>query len=177
MILEKYKKEAIPQLKEKFEYKNNFAVPKISKVTVNTGIGKALKDKKIQDTIIKDLSKITGQKPVFSKAKKAISGFDIREGMKVGVKATLRGKKMYEFLDRLVVAALPRIRDFQGIPSKSVDHQGNLTIGIKEHIIFPEISHEEVNFIFGMEITIVTDTKKREEALELFKLLGFPIQK
>ncbi len=177
MIFEKYKKEVLPKLKEKFGYKNNFAVPKIIKVTVNTGLSKALKDKKMQDIIVKDLAAITGQKPVFTKAKKAISGFNIREGMKVGARVTIRGKKMYEFLDRLIIATLPRIRDFQGIPHTSIDQQGNLTIGIKEHIIFPEISHEEIKFIFGLETTIVTDTKNKEEALELFKLLGFPIQK
>lgn len=176
MILEKYKKEVIPAMKEKFGYRNDLAVPRITKVAVNTGIGKALKDEKMQETISKDLAMITGQKPVPCLAKGAISGFKIRKGMKVGLKTTLRGKKMYEFLDRLVGATIPRIRDFRGLLEKSIDKEGNLTIGIKEHIIFPEIAHEDVRLIFGLEITVVTDAKKREEAVELFKLLGFPIK-
>lgn len=177
MILEKYKKEAIPAIKEKFGYKNNFAVPKITKVVVNTGIGKALKDEKIQETIAKDLTMITGQKPSPTQARWAISGFKIRKGMKVGLKITLRGKRMYEFLDRLVGTAIPRIRDFRGIPEKSIDKGGNLTIGIKEHIVFPEIAHENIKLIFGLEVTVVTNAKDKKEAVELFKLLGFPIKK
>ena len=177
MILEKYKKEVIHAMKEKFGYKNDLAVPKIVKVVVNSGIGKALKDKKIQETITKDLTLITGQKPVSTLAKGAISGFKIRKGMVVGLKTTLRGKRMYNFLDRLVGAAIPRIRDFRGIPEKSIDKEGNLTIGIKEHIIFPEIAHEDVRSIFGFEITVVTNAKKRTESVELFQLLGFPIKK
>lgn len=176
MILEKYKKEAIPQMKEKFGYRNNLAVPKITKVVVNTGIGKALKDEKMQETIAKDLATITGQKPSPTQSKGAISGFKIRKGMKVGLKITLRGKRMYEFLDRLIGATIPRIRDFRGIPEKSIDNGGNLTIGIKEHIVFPEIAHENVKLIFGLEITVVTNAKKQEEAIELYKLLGFPIK-
>ena len=176
MILEKYKKEVIPAMKEKFGYQNDLAVPGIIKVVINTGIGKTLKDEKMQETISKDLAMITGQKPVPCLAKGAISGFKIRKGMKVGLKTTLRGKNMYEFLDRLVGAAIPRIRDFRGLPEKSIDKEGNLTIGIKEHIVFPEIAHEDVRLIFGLEITVVTDAKKREEAVELFKLLGFPIK-
>ncbi len=177
MILEKYKKEVIHAMKEKFGYKNDLAVPKIVKVVVNAGIGKALKDQKIQETITKDLALITGQKPVSTLARGAISGFKIRKGMVVGLKITLRGKRMYNFLDRLVGAAIPRIRDFRGIPEKSIDKEGNLTIGIKEHIIFPEIAHEDVKFIFGFEITIVVNAKKRKEAVALFQLLGFPIKK
>ena len=176
MILEKYKKEVIPTMKEKFGYQNDLAVPRIIKVAVNIGIGKALKDKKMQETISKDLAMITGQKPVPCLAKGAISGFKIRKGMKVGLKTTLRGKKMYEFLDRLVGATIPRIRDFRGLLEKSIDKEGNLTIGIKEHIVFPEIAHEDIGLIFGLEVTVVTNAKKRKEAIELFKLLGFPIK-
>ena len=176
MLLEKYKKEVIPQIKEKFGYKNNLAVPKIVKVVVNTGIGKALKDEKIQKTIAKDLAIITGQKPATTQAKRAISGFKIRKGMIVGLKVTLRGKKMYEFLDRFVGATIPRIRDFRGLPEKSIDKEGNLTIGIKEHIVFPEIAHEDVKFIFGLEVTVATNAKDKKKAVELFKLLGFPIK-
>lgn len=176
MILKKYKKEAIPAMKEKFGYKNNLAIPKITKVVINAGIGRALKDQKMQETIAKDLAIITGQKPISTLARGAISGFKIRKGMKVGLKTTLREKRMYEFLDRLVGATIPRIRDFRGLPEKSIDQEGNLTIGIKEQIVFPEIAHEDVKIIFGFEITIVTNAKKREEAVELFKLLGFPIK-
>lgn len=177
MLLEKYKNEVVPAMKEKFGYKNNLAVPRIEKVVVNSGIGKAIKDEKIQETVSRDLSTITGQKPIPTLAKGAISGFKIRQGMVVGLKVTLRGKKMYEFLDRLIGAVIPRIRDFRGLPFKSIDKGGSLNIGIKEHIIFPEIAHEDIKFIFGFEVTVVTSAKKREEAVELFRLLGFPIKK
>ena len=153
------------------------AVPKIKKVTVNVGIGsRALKDNKIQEAISSDLAIITGQKPVPTKARKAIAGFKVREGMVVGLKTTLRGKKMFDFLSRLIDTAIPRIRDFRGIDSKSVDQGGNLNIGIKEHIIFLEISPEKVKSIFGLEVNITTDARNRKEALELFNLLGFPIK-
>lgn len=177
ILLEKYKKEVVPAMREKFGYQNNMAVPKIEKVVVNSGIGKTLKDEKMQETIANSLAVITGQKPVSALARGAISGFKIRQGMVVGLKVTLRGKRMYEFLDRLVGAAIPRIRDFRGLAEKSIDKGGNLNIGIKEHIIFPEIAHEDVRFIFGLEVTVVTNAKKREEAVELFRLLGFPIKK
>ncbi len=176
MIFEKYNKKAIPVLREKFGYKNNLAVPKIIKVVINTGISETLKDQKRKEAIAKDLAIITGQKPVSTLAKKAISGFNIRKGMKVGMKITLRKKRMYDFLDRLIMATLPRIRDFRGLSSKAIDKGGNLTIGIKEHIIFPEISQEKISSIFGLQITIATSAKTKEEALELFKLLGFPIK-
>ena len=175
-LREKYKKEVIPAMRERFGYKNDLAVPKIEKVVVNVGIGKFLKDEKAQETIINDLAKITGQKPIYTLARKAISGFKIRKGMKVGLKVTLRKKRMYDFLERLIHVAIPRIRDFRGIPEKSIDKEGNLSIGIKEHIIFPEIAHEDVKLIFGFEVTIITSAKTREEAVELFKLLGFPIK-
>lgn len=177
MLLEKYKKEVVPQMKERFGYKNDLAVPRITKVVVNTGIGKALKDEKMQETIARDLAMITGQKAAPTLAKGAISGFKIREGMAVGLKVTMRGKRMYEFLDRLVGGAIPRIRDFRGLSEKLIDKGGNLNIGIKEHIIFPEIANEDVRFIFGFEVAIVTSAKNREEAVELFRLLGFPIKK
>ncbi len=177
-LKEKYIKEVIPKMKEKFKHKNDLAVPKIERAVVNIGIGSsALKDGKAQERISNDLVLITGQKPVPTLAKKAIAGFKTREGMVVGLKVTLRGKRMYDFLSRLVNIALPRTRDFRGLSPKSVDQNGNLTIGIKEHIIFPELSTEDVKRIFGMEVTIVTKAKNREEALELFKLLGFPIKK
>lgn len=176
MLQEKYKKEVIPAMKEKFGYKNDLAVPKINKTIVNIGIGSALKDEKAQATISKDLALITGQRSVPTLAKKAIAGFKTRKGMIVGLKTTLRGKRMFDFLSRLVNIALPRTRDFRGLSSKSIDEGGSLTIGIKEHIIFPEISQEDIKKIFGLEITVVSNAKKRQEALELFKLLGFPIK-
>lgn len=175
-LKQKYIKEVIPKMKEKFGYKNNLAVPEIEKTIVNVGIGSSLKDEKTQETISKDLTLITGQKPAPTLAKKAISGFKIRKGMTIGLKVTLRGKRMFDFLSRLINIALPRTRDFRGLDPKSVDEGGNLTIGIKEHIIFPEISPEDIKRIFGLEVTVVSNTKKREEALELFKLLGFPIK-
>ena len=178
MLQEKYQKEVIPAMKEKFGYKNDLAVPRIEGTIVNVGIGSsALKDEKTQEIISKDLTLITGQKPVPTLARKAIAGFKTRKGMVVGLKITLRGKRMFEFLSRLINVALPRTRDFRGLSPKSVDQGGNLTIGIKEHIIFPETSGEDIKRIFGLEVTVVSSAKKRKEALELFKLLGFPIKK
>jgi len=180
---EKYKKEVIPAMKEKFGYKNDMAVPKIEKVTVNTSFGRQIsgktgeEQKKIQDFILEELSFICGQRAVLTRAKKAISAFKVRQGMPLGAKVTLRGKKMIDFLERLIHLALPRSRDFQGIEPKSVDKEGNLTLGIKEHIAFPEILPEKAKDIFGLEITVVSSAKTKEEGLELFRLLGFPIKK
>jgi len=176
-LKQKYIKEVIPKMKEKFDYKNNLAVPKIMKTVVNVGIGNILKDEKNQELISKELALITGQKPMPTQARKAIAGFKVREGMIIGLKVTLRGEKMFDFLSRLINVAIPRTRDFRGFSSKSVDKGGNLTMGIKEHIIFPEASQEDIKRIFGLEVTVVTASKNREEALELFKLLGFPIKK
>lgn len=176
-LQEKYIKEVIPKMKERFGYKNVAAAFKIEKVTVNTGIGKFLQDEKAIDEIVKDLSLITGQKPIFTKAKKAISGFKIREGLNVGLAVTLRKRKMFDFIERLINLALPRSRDFRGIDQKSVDQRGNLTIGIREQIIFPEISHENIRNIFGMEITVKTTAKNKEGGMELLRLMGFPIKK
>lgn len=177
MIEEKYKKEIISLMKEKFGYRNNLSIPKTRKVVVNVGVGSVLRDEQIQQLVARDLATITGQKAVATIAKRAISAFKVREGMVVGYKVTLRGKMMFDFIDRLINVVLPRTRDFRGLESKSVDKSGNLTIGIKEHIIFPEISQEEIKKIFGLEVTINTDAKSKEEALELFRLLGFPIKK
>ena len=176
MLQEKYKKEVVPLMKEKFGYKNNLAVPKIKKAIVNVGIGSFSKDGQSQQLVAKDLALITGQKPVPTLAKKAISAFKVRKGMVVGLKVTLRGKGMFDFISRLINVVIPRTRDFRGLASKSVDKSGNLTIGIKEHVIFPEVSSEEIKKIFGLEVTVVSSAKTREEALELFKLLGFPIK-
>ena len=177
MIEEKYKKEIIPLMKEKFGYRNDLSVPRIKKVVVNVGVGSVLRDEGIQQLVAKDLAIITGQKAVATIAKRAISAFKVRQGMVVGYKVTLRGKIMFDFIDRLINVVLPRTRDFRGLESKSVDKSGNLTIGVKEHIIFPEVSQEEIKKIFGLETTINTNAKSKEEALELFRLLGFPIKK
>jgi len=177
MLSEKYKKEIIPAMKEKFLYKNDLAVPKIKKAIINAGIGSFAKDEQTQQLVAKDLTLIAGQKPVPTQAKKAISAFKTRKGMVVGLKVTLRGKRMFDFLSRLINVALPRTRDFRGLPQKSVDKSGNLTIGIREHIIFPEVSSEDIKKIFSLEVTVVSSAKTREEALELFKLMGFPLKK
>jgi large subunit ribosomal protein L5 len=175
-LQEKYKKEVVPAMKEKFGYKNVLAIPRIEKVTINTGIGKFLADEKAVEEIVKDLTLISGQKAVFTQAKKAISGFKIRQGLKVGVMVTLRGRRAFDFVERLISLALPRSRDFRGLEQKSVDERGNLNIGLKEQIIFPEISHENIRNIFGMQVTIKTTAKTHQEGLELFKLMGFPIK-
>jgi len=181
-LQEKYKKEVIPTMKEKFGYTNNMAIPKIEKVVVNTGFGKLITDKtseeqkKISEAILQDLSLITGQRAVLTRAKKSIASFKIRQGLPIGAQVTLRGKRMFDFLERLINIGLPRSHDFQGIDSKSCDKKGNLTIAVREHITFPEILPEKVKNIFGLEITIVTTARKREEGLELLKLIGFPIK-
>jgi len=181
-LMEKYEKEVIPKMMERFGYKNKMAVPKIEKVVVNCGFGRLLYGKtpaekeKIYNEVLDNLALICGQRPVLTKARKSISGFKIRKGMPLGAKVTLRKKRMYDFLERLIHIALPRSRDFQGILPKSFDKNGNLTIGIKEHIAFPEIDPEKASHIFGLEVTIVTNAKSREEGLELLKLLGFPIK-
>ena len=175
-IKEKFNKEVAPALKEKFGYKNILAIPRIEKVVVNIGTGRGLQDAKFNEVAESTLQRITGQRPVKTIAKKSISNFKIREGLVVGMMTTLRGPRMYDFLDKLVNITLPRIRDFRGISEKSVDPQGNLTIGFREHIAFPEIKSDEVEKIHGLQVTIVTSAKSRAEGLELFKLLGFPFQ-
>lgn len=176
-LKEIYIKKVIQAMKEKFGYKNILAVPKVTKVTLNMGTGRLKQEAKLVDEAENILTLITGQKAVKTKAKKAISAFKIRQGMDIGLKVTLRGEKMYSFIDRLINFSLPRARDFQGLNEKSIDKCGNLTIGIKEHIIFPEISQENIFHIFGFEVVITTTSKTKEEGLELFKLLGFPIKK
>jgi large subunit ribosomal protein L5 len=173
----KYKEEIIPEMKEKFGYKNDLAVPRIEKVVINTGIGKFQGEKERVQEVENDLQLITGQKSLMTKAKKAISGFKIRENMEIGMKTTLRGKRMWDFMDRLINVALPRTRDFQGISPSAVDKNGNLNIGVKEHTIFPEVFSEKVKNIFSLQITLVTSAKDKKEGLEFFKLLGFPIGK
>ena len=181
-LKEKYKREVVPKMKEKFDYQNDMAVPEIEKVVVNIGFGRQVSDKtseekkKIYNSILQDLALITGQRPILRNAKKAISGFKTRKGIPIGGMCTLRKRKMYDFLERLIHISLPRSRDFKGIDPKSFDEKGNLTIGIKEHIAFSEVSPEKAKQIFGFEITIVTTAKTKEEGLELLKLLGFPIK-
>ncbi len=175
-IRKKYNKEVVGKLKQQFKLKNDLAAPRIKKVIVNVGIGKFLNDSGKVDDILQAITTITGQKPLMTQARKSIAGFKIREGLKVGMKVTLRGKRMWNFIERLVGTALPRIRDFHGIKESAVDSHGNLNIGIKEHMIFPEILAEEVRNIFGMEVTIVTTANKQEEGMVLFKALGFPIE-
>ena len=183
VLKERYNKEVIPKMMEKFGYKNKMAVPKIEKVVINTGFGKMISDKtsdekkKTMSAILNDLAAITGQKPVLTKARKSVSGFKIRRGMPVGAAVILRRKMMSDFLERLINITLPRSRDFQGIDKKSVDKSGNLTIALKEHISFSEILPEKAKNIFGLEITIVTTAGSKEKGLELLKLIGFPIKK
>ncbi len=175
-VRKKYKKIVIPEMKKKFNFKNDFEVPKIIKVVINTGIGKYIKDSAQVEEIIKSISAITGQKPLMTKAKKSISGFKIRKGLEVGMKVTLRGRRMWDFIEKLVGVALPRVRDFRGIKESAVDKSGNLNLGIKEHLVFPEIMPEQVKSIFSLEVTIVTNAKNKEKGLTLFKLLSFPLE-
>lgn len=171
---EKYLAEIAPALKEKFQYKSSMQVPKLTKIVLNKGIGAAVADKKLVDQGVEELSLITGQRAVATKAKNSISNFKLREEMPIGAKVTLRGDRMYEFLDRLATVALPRVRDFKGINDKGFDGRGNYTLGVTEQIIFPEISIEKVNRISGMDITFVTTAETDEESLSLLKAFGMP---
>lgn len=176
-LLAKYRKEVVPKLKEKFGYSNDLAVPKLEKVVVNVGLNRDISADKNKLAIIENnLNRITGQKPVLTKAKKAISAFKIRDGLIIGAMVTLRGDMMYDFVDKLVNITLPRFRDFQGLSPKSLDDHGNLTIGIKEQIVFPEIRADEIEFIHGLEVAAHTTAKTREEGLWLLKFLGFPFR-
>jgi len=176
-LQEQYRKTVIPALQDKFGIANVMAVPKVEKVVINTGIGRMLKDDKAIEKVERDLALLSGQKATFRKAKKSISSFKVREGMPVGVAVTIRGKRMYDFLDRLINIALPMSKDFRGIDLKNVDGNGNLNMGIKEQNIFPEISYESLKDIFSLQVTITTNTKDREQGIELFRLLGFPFKK
>ncbi|MBU0612998.1 50S ribosomal protein L5 [Patescibacteria group bacterium] len=175
-LKEKYKKEVAPALMEKMGYKNAMAIPHIEKVTLNVGVGRAIQDAKFLDIVKNTLERITGQKPVLTKSKKSISNFKIRAGMTVGIKVTLRGDRMYDFLTKLINISLPRVRDFRGISQNSVNEQGNLCIGFVEHTVFPEIHPDEVEVVHGLEVNISTTTKTKEEGIALFTLLGFPFQ-
>ncbi|MDF1497810.1 MAG: 50S ribosomal protein L5 [Patescibacteria group bacterium] len=175
-LKEKYLKEVVPKMKEDFGYKNIMAVPKIEKVIINVGLGKIIRDNKDElNKISKEIENIAGQKPVVTKAKKAISNFKTRIGMPVGLMVTLRGTRMYEFLDRMTNIAIPQIRDFRGLNKKSFDGNGNYSIGIKEHIIFPEVNKENIGTIFSIEVNITTTAKTDKEAYKLLKDIGLPI--
>ncbi|MFA6098780.1 MAG: 50S ribosomal protein L5 [Patescibacteria group bacterium] len=176
-LKKKYQKTVIPAIKEKLGLKNSMAVPKILKVIINCGLNQNNKDEKFSDTVVSTLTRISGQKPVLTKAKKSISAFKIRAGAIVGVMVTLRGQRMYDFVDKLVNITLPRVRDFQGIPQKSVDQRGNLSIGFKEHVVFPEIRSDEVERIHGLEVVISTSAQSHDQGVALFTLLGFPFKK
>jgi len=176
-LLETYRKEIIPELSKKFNYKNVFQVPGLKKININVGVGDATQDPKILDSVVKDIESIVGQKPVITKAKKSVSNFKLREGMKIGCRVTLRKARMYEFLDRLINVAIPRIRDFRGVSEKSFDGRGNYTLGIKEQLIFPEINVDNIARVFGMDVTFVTTAKTDGEALELLRAFGMPFTK
>ena len=176
-LKEKYQKEIVPKLEEKFGYKNEHNVPHLEKVVLNVGFGKFSKEKEFIADVEKGLTKISGQKIVFTKAKKSISAFKIRQGMTIGAMATLRDQRMYDFIEKLVGVTFPRVRDFRGISDKNVDDKGNLTIGFKDYSCFPEIKVEDIDKIYGLEVCIATSAKNREEGLELFKLMGFPFKK
>ena len=170
----KYEKDVIPLMMQKFGYRNKMQVPKLSKIVVNMGVGDALTDIKLMDAAVNDMTAITGQKPSVRRAKKSIANFKLRAGVPVGCCVTLRGARMYEFYDRLVNVAFPRIRDFKGLPAKSFDGRGNYTLGILEQIIFPEINYDKVLKVRGMDISIVTSARTNEEAFELLKLMDMP---
>ena len=175
-LLEKYQTQVVPQLTKKFNYKNKLSLPKLQKIVVNMGVGRAVDNKKLIEEATKHLTIITGQKPLVTVAKKAISGFKLRKGQAIGCKVTLRGKRMFEFLDRLISIVLPRIRDFRGISQKSFDGRGNYTLGLTEQIVFPEISIDSVEFVQGMDITMVITGNSNEQSCELLKLLGMPFR-
>lgn len=176
-LKEKYVNEITPALVSKFEYKSVMQAPQVNKIVINMGVGEAVQNTKSLDSAVEELQTITGQKPVVTKAKKSIAGFRLREGMPIGCKVTLRGERMYDFLDKLIAISLPRVRDFRGVSSKSFDGRGNYTLGVKEQLIFPEIDYDKVNKVRGMDIVIVTTANSDEEARELLTQFGMPFQK
>ena len=176
-LKEFYEAEVVPKMTEKFSYKNKMAVPKLEKIVINMGVGEAKENAKVLDGAVKDLATISGQKPQITKAKKSIANFKLREGVKIGCKVTLRGDRMYEFADRLINIALPRVRDFRGVKANSFDGRGNYTMGIKEQLIFPEIEYDKVDKIRGMDIVFVTTANTDEEGRELLRLFGIPFEK
>ena len=176
-LKEKYKNEAFKALMDQFKYDNVMQVPKLEKITINIGLGEAKENPKALEGAIADMTQIAGQKPIITKAKKSIANFKVREGMQIGCKVTLRGEKMYDFADRLISLALPRVRDFRGVSADSFDGRGNYALGIKEQLIFPEISYDKIDKVRGMDIVFVTTAKTDEEAKELLALMGMPFVK
>ncbi|NLP18420.1 MAG: 50S ribosomal protein L5 [Firmicutes bacterium] len=175
-LREHYQKEVVPALRQKFAYKNIMEVPKLLKVVVNMGVGDAIQNSKLLDAAVNDLTIITGQRPVITRAKKSVASFKLRAGMPIGCKVTLRGRRMYDFLGKLFNVALPRVRDFRGVSPHSFDGRGNYTLGLREQLIFPEIEYDEVEKIRGMDVVIVTSAKTDEEARELLHQLGIPFK-
>ena len=175
-LQDRYKAEIVPKLKEKFGYRNVMQVPRLSKVVVNMGLGDAIENVKVIETAAAEISIITGQKPVVTKARKSIANFKLREGVPIGVMVTLRRERMYHFLDKLIAIALPRVRDFKGVSPRGFDGRGNYTLGIKEQIMFPEVNYDKIDKIRGMNITIVTTARTDEEGLELLRLMGIPFR-
>ena len=173
-LKEKYGKEVIPALQEQFKYKSAMQIPKLEKVVINMGVGDVKENPKAMDAAVSDLALISGQKPLVTKAKKSVAAFKLREGMNIGCKVTLRGERMYEFVDKLFNVALPRVRDFRGVSANSFDGRGNYTMGVKEQLIFPEVEYDKVDKVRGMDITFVTTSQTDEEAKALLKLLGMP---
>ncbi len=176
MLYELYKNDIVPKAMEQFQYKNVMEVPRIEKIVVNVGVGEAVQNPKALDGAVNDLVIITGQKPVVTKAKKSIAGFKLREGMSIGCKVTLRGQRMYDFLDRVINIALPRVRDFRGISPQAFDGRGNFALGIKEQTIFPEIEYDKIDKIRGLEVVVVTTAKTDEEARFILKSMGMPFR-
>ncbi len=176
-LKEKFQKEILPQIMKKSKYKNIWQAPRLQKAVINVGLGIGTKDSKYIDIAEETLLRITGQKPIKTQARISISNFKVRKGQVIGLKVTLRGRRMYDFVDKIINVTLPRIRDFRGISIKTVDKNGNINIGFREHIAFPEIKSDEVEKIHGLQVTITTSAKSQEEGIELFKLLGFPFTK
>lgn len=175
-LLERYRREIAPTLMKEFNYRNVMQVPRLEKIVVNIGVGEALTNVKALDHAAQDLAAITGQKPIVRKAKKSIATFKLRKGNAIGVKVTLRGRRMYSFLDRLINVALPRVRDFRGVPSDAFDGRGNYTLGLREQLIFPEVNYDSIDKLRGMEVSIVTSAKSDEEARRLLQLMGMPFR-
>ena len=176
-LKEKYQKEVVPGLQKEFSYKNPMQVPAVNKVVINIGMGEAIQNAKAMDAAVSDLATITGQRPVITRAKRSVAAFKLREGMQIGCMVTLRGDRMYQFLDKLMNVALPRLRDFQGVSADAFDGRGNYTLGLREQLVFPEIDYDKVDKALGMEVSIVTTARTDEEGRRLLKLMGMPFKK
>ena len=176
-LKEKYQKEVVPALQKEFDYNNPMQVPSVHKVVVNIGMGEAIQNAKAMDAAVSDLASITGQRPVITRAKRSVAAFKLREGMQIGCMVTLRGDRMYHFLDKLINVALPRLRDFQGVSSEAFDGRGNYTLGLREQLVFPEIDYDKVDKVRGMEVSIVTTSRTDEEGRRLLRLMGMPFKK